>query len=132
MTNSINLTVRPLSKSSFSPYGDVIDTEGAEPLLINKGTTERFHDLAGVDVSDDGGHPLINIFRGQAFRLPIRISMMERHPLGSQAFVPISPYPWLVVVAAAQEDGTPGVPEAFIAALETILRLIAGKNTREL
>ena len=52
----------------------------------------------------------------QAFRLPIRITMMERHPLGSQAFVPISPYPWLVVVAAAQEDGTPGVPEAFIAA----------------
>lgn len=116
MTDLITLTVRALSKSNFAPYGDVIETDGTNAISINQGTTERFHDLAGVDVAEQGGHPIISIFRGQAFSLPIPIRMMERHPLGSQSFVPISPYPWLVVVAPANKDGSPGVPEAFFAA----------------
>lgn len=116
MTNSITLAVRPLAKSNFAPYGDVIDTEGAKSFMINNGTTERFHDLADVDVADGGGEAIISIFRGQAFRLPIKIRMLEQHPLGSQAFIPISPCPWLLVVAPAREDGTPGVPEVFFAA----------------
>lgn len=115
MTNLIALTVRELKKSTFAPYGDVIGTDGVKPVAINQGTTERFDDLAQVDVSDQEGRPIISIFRGRAFSLPIEIRMMERHPLGSQAIIPISPYPWLVVVAPAQEDGSPGVPEAFVA-----------------
>lgn len=115
MTNLITLTVRELKRSTFAPYGDVIETDGTKSFFINQGTTERFHDLAKVDVSDQAGRPLISIFRGQAFSLPIAIKMMERHPLGSQAFIPISPYPWLLVVAPAQKDGSPGVPEAFLA-----------------
>ncbi len=116
MTDLITLTVRELKKSNFAPYGDVIETDGVNAISINQGTTERFHDLAGVDVTEQGGHPVISIFRGRAFSLPIPIKMMERHPLGSQSFVPISPYPWLVVVAPANKDGSPGVPEAFFAA----------------
>lgn len=115
MTDLITLTVRELRKSTFAPYGDVIETNDTKSFFINQCTTERFHDLAKVDVSDEAGRPLISIFRGQAFSLPIAIKMMERHPLGSQAFIPISPYPWLVVVAPAQKDGSPGVPEAFLA-----------------
>lgn len=116
MTDLITLTVRELKSTTFSPYGEVIETTGAKSFPINQGSTERFHDLAQVDVMDQTGRPLLSIFRGRAFSLPIRIKMVERHPLGSQAFIPISPYPWLVVVAPTLEDGSPGIPEAFYAA----------------
>ncbi|MEM8686681.1 MAG: ureidoglycolate lyase [Pseudomonadota bacterium] len=115
MTNQVTLTVRELNTSTFAAYGDVIETSGFNSFFINQGTTERFHDLAEVDVGDREGRPIISIFRGQAFSLPIPITMLERHPLGSQAFIPITPYPWLLVVAPAEADGSPGVPEAFLA-----------------
>ena len=105
---------RPLTKSAFAPFGDVIETDGAEERLINAGTTTRYHDLAQVDVAAGGGRPLISIFRGQAFALPVEIAMFERHPLGSQAFVPLAGRPWLVVVAA-DDAGQPGEPAAFLA-----------------
>ena len=78
-------------------------------MSINEGTTERFHDLAGVDVSADGGKPLISIFRGQPRSRPIAIRMVERHPLGSQAFIPMQNHDWFIVVAASDE--TPLVSE---------------------
>lgn len=93
MTNSITLAVRPLAKSNFAPYGDVIDTEGAKSFMINNGTTERFHDLADVDVADGGGEAIISIFRGQAFRLPIKIRMLEQHPSGHRRSYPFHPAP---------------------------------------
>ncbi|MEA3130643.1 MAG: ureidoglycolate lyase [Paraburkholderia sp.] len=72
-------------------------------IPINGGTTERYHDLANVDVTESGGRPLINLFRAQPRSLPIEITMMERHPLGSQAFIPLTPRGYLVVVAPAGE-----------------------------
>lgn len=95
----LQLFPAPLSREAFAPFGDVIETEGAQRIEINEGTTERFHDLATVDVKSDGGHPLINIFRGQPRPQPIGIHMVERHPLGSQAFIPLQAYKWLLVVA---------------------------------
>lgn len=109
------LNVRPLTREAFAPYGDVIETGGAHAYPINNGTTMRFHDLAAVDVAADGGRPLVNIFRGQPFAPPLTIKMVERHPLGSQAFVPLDRRPYLVVVALALGDGRPGRPEAFLA-----------------
>lgn len=109
----VPLTARALSKDAFAPFGDVVETEGAELRLINKGSTERFHDLAGIDVTDGGGRAIVSVFRGQAFAPPIDIKMMERHPLGSQLFFPLSPRPFLAVVAA-DDDGAPGVPQVFI------------------
>ncbi|PSH70638.1 ureidoglycolate lyase [Phyllobacterium brassicacearum] len=107
------LEVRPLTRAVFAPFGDVIETEGAQLRLINNGTTERYHDLAKVDVTGEGARVLVNIFRGQAFEPPIDIVMLERHPLGSQAFIPLQNRPYLVVVA---EDarGRPGKPAAFL------------------
>ncbi|UIJ72307.1 ureidoglycolate lyase [Aurantimonas sp. HBX-1] len=102
-----------LTRTAFAPFGDVIETEGAEQRLINGGTTTRFHDLARVDVAVEDGRPLISIFRGQPFALPVEIRMMERHPFGSQAFVPLQKTPFLVVVAP-DEDGRPGTPLAFL------------------
>ncbi len=105
----------PLTRRAFAPFGDVIETRGAESYPINEGTTERFHDLAAVDVAETEGRPLINIFRGQPRDYPCQITMMERHPLGSQAFFPLSQRPYLVVVAAT--PSRPGIDDlhAFLA-----------------
>jgi ureidoglycolate lyase len=98
------LTLEPLTREAFAPFGDVIELEGARHFPINGGTTERFHDLAHVDIgADEGGRPLISVFRGQPRPQPVEISMMERHPLGSQAFLPLRDVAYLVVVAPAGE-----------------------------
>jgi len=98
------LTLEPLTRAAFKPFGDVIELDGAQHFPINGGTTERFHDLARVDVgAEEGGRPLINVFRGQPRAQPVEIAMMERHPLGSQAFLPLGVVSYLVVVAPAGE-----------------------------
>lgn len=97
------LTVEPLTRAAFAPFGDVIELDGARHYPINGGTCERYHDLARVDVTDAGGHTLINVFRGQPRTFPIAIEILERHPRGSQAFIPMSDKPYLVVVAPPGE-----------------------------
>ena len=97
------LAIEPLTREAFAPFGDVIELEGAKQIPINLGTTIRYHDLANVDVTNEGGRTLVNLFRGQARVLPFEITMMERHPLGSQAFIPLNDKPYLVVVAPAGE-----------------------------
>jgi ureidoglycolate lyase len=95
------LAIEPLTRAAFKPYGDVIELDGAKQIPINLGTTMRFHDLCNVDVTTEGGHTLVNLFRGQPRTLPYECKMMERHPLGSQAFIPLDDRPYLVVVAPA-------------------------------
>ncbi|HTH73384.1 MAG TPA: ureidoglycolate lyase [Trinickia sp.] len=97
------LAVEPLTRAAFAPFGDVVSLDGARHFPINGGTTERFHDLATIDVTAGGGRPLINVFRGQPRALPLQVTMMERHPLGSQAFIPLADIRYLVVVAPAGE-----------------------------
>ena len=98
------LIAEPLTRAAFAPFGDVIAADDvARHYPINGGTTERYHDLANVDVSAEGGRALISIFRAQPRLLPFAVAMLERHPLGSQAFVPLTPRPYLVVVAPADE-----------------------------
>jgi ureidoglycolate lyase len=111
---TVTLQVQPLTKAAFKPFGDVIEIDGAELRLINGGTTARYHDLAKVDVTGDQARVLINIFRGQAFMPPIEICMLERHPLGSQAFYPLQNRPFLVIVGE-DEGGKPKNPVAFLA-----------------
>ena len=106
-----SLGVHPLTRAAFAPFGHVIETDGAVHYPINNATTERFHDLAPVT----GSKTLVSIFRGRPFAPPIPIAMLERHPLGSQAFVPLDRRPWLVVVAPTGADGAPGTPQAFLA-----------------
>nr|WP_210308892.1 ureidoglycolate lyase [Ochrobactrum sp. CM-21-5] len=107
-----SLVVEPLTKTAFAPFGDVIEIEGAELRLINNGTTERYHDLARVEAAGTEARVLVNIFRGQSFVAPIDIVMMERHPYGSQAFIPLNGRPFLVVVAE-DADGKPATPRVF-------------------
>ncbi|TDA86513.1 ureidoglycolate lyase, partial [Halomonas marinisediminis] len=48
---------------------------------------------------ESDGAPIISLFRSTPLAQPISLRIMERHPLGSQAFYPLSPRPYLVVVA---------------------------------
>ena len=93
-----SLAIEPLSAAAFEPFGDVIETAGAEVRIINEGTTRRFHDLAAIDVAAEGGAPILSVFRAAARAQPIQIRMVESHPLASQAFFPLSQQDWLVVV----------------------------------
>jgi ureidoglycolate lyase len=110
---TVSLEARPLTRAAFAPFGDVIETAGADMRLINGGTTERYHDLAHVDITGESARVLVNIFRGKFFAPPIDIKMLERHPLGSQGFFPLSGRRFLVVVAK-DEGGRPGTPSAFL------------------
>ncbi|WP_309084723.1 ureidoglycolate lyase [Chelativorans sp.] len=109
----MKITAVPLTRAAFAPFGDVIDTEGAQSFPINNGKTQRFHDLATVDVQGEAARVLISIARGQPYTFPLKLTMVERHPLGSQAFIPLEPRPFLVVVCL-DEGGRPGRPQAFL------------------
>lgn len=109
---SIILT-QPLTRAAFAAFGEVIETEGAIHYPINNGHCERYHALARTATKGEGGEVGLSIFRAKPYALPLRLTMMERHPLGSQAFMPLSQKPFLVVVAL-DEAGRPGTPRAFI------------------
>ncbi|RPG89441.1 MAG: ureidoglycolate lyase [Candidatus Puniceispirillum sp. TMED245] len=98
------LVMEPLTKAAFAPFGTVIERDGAEIRMINEGTTTRYHALSGVDVAAGGGTAILSIFAGTPRSVPIEISMMERHPIGSQAFMPLLDHDWLVVVAPTNGD----------------------------
>ena len=89
----------PLTEAAFAPFGDVIQIEGRASRWINHGTCERFDDLAHVDVAAEGGRPVISLFRATPRVLPLLLQSLERHPLSSQAFYPLQPQPFLIVVA---------------------------------
>lgn len=92
------IVVEPLTREAFARFGEVIDIEGADSFPINQGRTERFHALAAVELLGDDPRAILSIFRGQPLE-PLDIDLMERHPLGSQAFVPLNNQPFLAVVA---------------------------------
>ncbi|MEP0354940.1 ureidoglycolate lyase [Paraglaciecola sp.] len=112
-----NQLVKPkaLTSESFEAFGDVIEVNSESTnFSINDGYTQRYHDLATVDVSENNGRTLINIFRSTPLAQPIAIKMMERHPLSSQAFIPMGSAPYLVVVAPKGELDTDKI-EVFLA-----------------
>ena len=107
------LKLEPLTAGAFAPFGTVMDTAAAELRMINGGTTERFHALAMADTASGGGNTILSLFRGQPREFPYAVGMMERHPLGSQAFFPVTGGDWIAVVAP-DAGGRPGEPRAFL------------------
>jgi ureidoglycolate lyase len=103
----------PLTAEAFAPFGEVIEARGEPSFQINQGMCDRFHDLARVAVVDSEGAPGISIGLGRPYALPLVLNLVERHPLGSQAFIPLDGDPFLVVVAP-DEAGVPGRPLAFL------------------
>ena len=111
----ITLAVQALTAEAFKPFGDVIEaSEAVRHFPINAGNTERYHDLARLDPGQDG-RVIVSLFRGQPRSLPFTVAMMERHPLGSQAFYPLSGRAYLVVVALPGDPPTASTVQAFLA-----------------
>jgi ureidoglycolate lyase len=109
------LRTEPLTRDAFAPYGQVIEAEGAPHYPINSGNCERYHDLARVELGGVHARTLISLLHSRGFALPLDVKLVERHPLGSQAFYPLSANPFLVIVAP-DESSTPGTPRAFLTA----------------
>ena len=108
------IIAKPLTRASFAPFGDVMEMEGAAHYPINNGMTTRYHDLANIEATGPNAKIIVSLFAGQPYALPLELLLVERHPLGSQAFYPLDGKPWLVIVAR-DENGEPSDPEAFLA-----------------
>ena len=108
---SRDIRTEPLTASRFAPFGDVLDISGEPDKMINQGLCGRYHDRACL--SYNGGRAGISLFDAVPRQLPYQLAMMERHPLGSQAFLPMTAAPFLVIVAP-DDHGRPGQPVAFL------------------
>ncbi|MCG7623539.1 ureidoglycolate lyase [Epibacterium sp. Ofav1-8] len=105
------LRARPLTAAAFAAFGDVLEPKPEADKIINQGKCGRHHDLALLDFGD--GRAGISLFDAEARHLPYRVELVERHPSGSQAFVPLDGVPMIVIVAP-DAGGAPGTPQAFL------------------
>lgn len=110
----IDLNIEPLTADAFRPYGEVIDRRTAEQIGINYGLTTRYHDLARVDAGGEDARVLINIFRTAPLPLPHHVQVMERHPLGSQAFIPLDDTRFYVLTASGEHKPEPNSFRLFL------------------
>lgn len=109
---SHTLRIEPLSAEAFAPFGDMLDATGDPDKIINAGRCGRFHDRAQLDFGEQG-RAGISIFQAEPCSIPYLLDMVERHPEGSQAFIPMTGNPFLVIVAP-DDQGIPGTPRAFL------------------
>lgn len=107
------IRTEPLTAEAFAPFGEVLQVAGEPSMIINQGNCGRWHDLADLDMG--GGRAGLSLFRAKPRALPYTLEMLERHPLGAQAFVPMTADPFLVIVAP-DAGGRPGAPRAFVTA----------------
>ncbi len=102
------LPLEPLTREAFAAFGEVLDSTGLAGLPVNRGSARRYHALAEVEALGEDARTVLSIFEVEPVRLPLQLALMERHPLGSQAFQPLQERPWLVVVAT-----DPRRPESY-------------------
>ena len=103
-----------INRSNFNTYGDLISTNDINPIDINAGYAKRFDNLANLNTSKDGGKAIISIFSALKRTFPMKVDMMEKHPLGSQAFIPMKETTFLVFVAPKEEKPDLNKVESFI------------------
>ena len=108
--------IRPIkiSRSNFIDFGDLISTYDINPMDINAGYAKRFDNLANLNTSKDGGKTIVSIFSALKRSFPMKIDMMEKHPLGSQAFIPMKETTFLTLVAPEGEKPDLEKIESFI------------------
>ena len=104
------IRIQPMTATGFAPFGDLLDVAGDPDKIINQGLCGRYHDRAQMDFGV--GRAGLSLFQAEPRTLPLRLEMMERHPEGSQAFIPMSEHGFLVIVAP-DADGMPRRPLAF-------------------
>ena len=92
-----------ITKENFTEFGDLISSDGINPIDINAGYAKRFDNLANINTLKDGGKTIVSIFSALKRSFPMKIDMMEKHPLGSQAFIPMKETTFLSFVAPPGE-----------------------------
>ena len=110
----ITINPKPITKENFSKFGDMITTSNIKPIEINEGYAKRFDGIANLNTSKDNGETIISIFSALKRAFPLKIDMMEKHPLGSQAFIPMKQTTFLVLVAPEGNKPNLNKIEAFI------------------
>ena len=110
----ISINPKPITKENFSKFGDMITTADIKPIEINEGYAKRFDGIANLNTSKDNGETTICIFSALKRSFPMKIDMMEKHPLGSQAFIPMKQTTFLVLVAPEGNNPDLNKIEAFI------------------
>ena len=103
-----------ITKVNFAPYGDLISSNGVEPIDINSGYAKRFNNLANIDISKNKGEAIVSIFSALKRTFPMKIDMMEKHPLGSQTFMPMKEITFLSFVAPPGETPEINKIQSFI------------------
>ena len=111
---TITITPKKITKDNFSKFGELITTDDIKPTSINDGYAKRFDGIANLDTSKDNGKTTISIFSAIKRVFPMNIDMMEQHPLGSQAFIPMKETTFLSFVAPNGEKPDLDKIEAFI------------------
>ena len=111
-----NLVIKPkvINKENFKKFGDMITTDDIKPLEINDGYAKRYDGIAKLDAKKDNGESIISIFSALKRSFPMKIDMMEKHPLGSQAFIPMKETTFLAFVAPEGVKPDLDKVEAFI------------------
>ena len=99
----ITIKSTKITKRNFSKFGELINTKNKKPISINNGYAKRFHDLGKINTSSKKGNTIISIFSAKKRNFPMKIDMMEKHPLGSQAFIPMKETTFLTFVAPEGE-----------------------------
>ena len=110
----ITINPKPITKENFSKFGDMITTANIKPIEINEGYAKRFDGIANLNTSKDNGETIISIFSALKRSFPMKINMMEKHPLGSQAFIPMKQTTFLVLVAPEGNKPNLNKIEAFV------------------
>jgi ureidoglycolate lyase len=110
----ITIIPKPITKKKFSKFGDMITTDDLEPIEINSGYAKRFDSIANLNTSKDNGVSTISIFSALKRSFPMKIDMMEKHPLGSQAFIPMKETTFLVLVAPQSDKPNLNKIESFV------------------
>ena len=113
MTEKIFKPVK-ISKENFTNYGDLISTNNVKSIDINNGYAKRFDNLANINTSKDQGKTIVSIFLALKRNFPMKIDMMEKHPLGSQAFIPMKETTFLAFVAPQNNKPEIEKVESFI------------------
>ena len=113
MTN-LSIKPKPITKDNFKKFGDMITTEDINPIEINNGYAKRYDGIAKLDTKKENGESTICIFSALKRSFPMKVDMMEKHPLGSQAFIPMKETTFLCFVAPAGDKPDLTKVEAFI------------------
>ena len=117
----MKIIIKPkkITSKNFKKFGEVISTKKIKPININNGYAKRFDSLCKINTSLKKGNTIISIFSARKRRFPMNIKMMEKHPLGSQAFIPMKETKFLVFVAPKGKKPNVKKIESFIIPKQT-------------